>query len=140
MIFVSVQLWFVEFQRLYGSYSTVLISILGYLVTDVLDKMIQKQHNQLKPNRKLFIYSGHDTTLVYVMRALNITSQTTQKPDFASSIHFELHQNAQMQDDFEVKVRFYGHCLYDSQKEKNCRLFTYFCMFYSFNFDGDSNG
>lgn len=75
----------------------------GYLVTDVLDKMIRTKNNQLKPARKLFIYSGHDVTLVNVMRALNISSQTSNKPDFASALHFELHHNP-IDDDPEVKV------------------------------------
>lgn len=76
----------------------------GYLVTDVLDKMIKIKNKQLKPARKLFIYSGHDVTLVNVMRALDIISQTSNKPDFASALHFELHQNPLFDNDSEVKV------------------------------------
>lgn len=78
----------------------------GYLVTDVVGKMILKSSKQLQPNRKLFIYSGHDTTLINVLRALNITSQTTNKPDFTSSLHFEMHHNRNIEHDFEVKVDF----------------------------------
>lgn len=76
----------------------------GYLVTDVVGKMTLKSNKQLQPDRRLFIYSGHDTTLINVMRALNITSQTTNKPDFASSLHFEMHHNRNIKHDFEVKV------------------------------------
>lgn len=76
----------------------------GYLVTDVLDKMIQLKKKQLRPARKLFIYSGHDVTLVNVMRALDIISQTSRKPDFASALHFELHHNPIFDNDSEVKV------------------------------------
>lgn len=76
----------------------------GFLVTDVLDKMIQTKNEQLKPARKLFIYSGHDVTLVNVMRALGIISQTSRKPDFASALHFELHRNPTFDNDSEVKV------------------------------------
>lgn len=72
-------------------------------MTDVLDKMIRTKSNQLKTARKLFIYSGHDVTLVNVMRALNISSQTSNKPDFASALHFELHHNP-IDHDSEVKV------------------------------------
>lgn len=66
--------------------------------------MIQKKNNQLKPNRKLFIYSGHDVTLVNIMRALDIISQTTRKPDYAAALHFELHENPLLDGDLEVKV------------------------------------
>ncbi|XP_055306002.1 lysosomal acid phosphatase-like isoform X2 [Sitodiplosis mosellana] len=69
-----------------------------------VNRMTLKSDNQLKPDRKLFIYSGHDTTLINVMRALNITSQTTNKPDFASSLHFEMHHNPNDKDEFEVKI------------------------------------
>lgn len=76
----------------------------GYLVTDVIDKMMAKMKNQLKPNRKIFIYSGHDVTLVNVMRALNIIDQTTRKPDYTAALHFELHHNPHLENDLEVKV------------------------------------
>lgn len=73
-------------------------------MTNVLDNMVRIKNNQLDPGRKLFIYSGHDVTLVNVMRALNISSQTTNKPEFASALHFELHHNPTIDDNSEVKV------------------------------------
>ncbi|XP_055315614.1 lysosomal acid phosphatase [Sitodiplosis mosellana] len=79
----------------------------GFFVTDVLDKMVRKKNNQLEPDRKLFIYSGHDVTLVNVMRALDIIPQTTRKPDFAAALYFELHQNPLIVGDLEVKI-FYS--------------------------------
>lgn len=66
--------------------------------------MTQKSKEQLKPDRKLYFYSGHDTTLMSVIRALNITSQTTNKPDFAASLTFELHASTNVKDRFEVRV------------------------------------
>lgn len=80
------------------------IHTLGYLVTDVLDKMIQIKKKPLRSTRKLYLYSGHDVTLVNVMRALDIISQTSNKPDFAAAVHFELHRNPLFDNDFEVKV------------------------------------
>ena len=69
--------------------------------------MIQTKDDQLKPARRLFIYSGHDVTLVNVMRALDIISQTSNKPDFTSSLHFELHRNPTLDNNSEVKVRIF---------------------------------
>lgn len=66
--------------------------------------MTKKKNNQLKPDRRLFIYSGHDVTLVNVMRALDIIPQTTRKPDYAAALYFELHQNPILDNDLEVKV------------------------------------
>lgn len=76
----------------------------GYLVTDILDKMIQMRSNQSKPNRNLYIYSGHDVTLVNTIRALNISSQTSRKPDYGAALYFELHQNPDLANDLEIKV------------------------------------
>lgn len=67
--------------------------------------MVEKRDGKLKPDRKLFFYSGHDVTLVNVMRAMNIIDQTSGKPDFASALYFELHHNDALAGDYEVKVR-----------------------------------
>ncbi|XP_031618760.1 lysosomal acid phosphatase isoform X2 [Contarinia nasturtii] len=76
----------------------------GSLVTDILDHMLQLKNNQNQ--RNIFIYSGHDVTLVNTMRALDVISQTTKKPDYTSSLHFELHQNPTLDNDLEVKIFF----------------------------------
>lgn len=67
--------------------------------------MVEKREGKLKPDRKLFFYSGHDVTLVNVMRAMNIIDQTSQKPDFGSALHFEMHHNDALAGDYEIKVR-----------------------------------
>lgn len=66
--------------------------------------MLLRRSNQEDELRKLYLYSGHDVTLVNVMRALDIIAQTTKKPDYSSALHFELHRNPNMANDFEVKV------------------------------------
>lgn len=66
--------------------------------------MNEMQNNQFK--RRLFIYSGHDVTLINTMRALDIVSQTSRKPDYGSALYFELHQNPNFDNDLEVKVYF----------------------------------
>lgn len=77
--------------------------LLGSLVTDIYTKMLQKKDGNLKPNRSLFIYSGHDVTLVNVMNAMNIIAQTSRKPDFCAALYFELHENPILED-LEIKV------------------------------------
>lgn len=67
--------------------------------------MIKKRNQLLEPNRNIFIYSGHDVTLVSLMRALGIIDQTANKPDYAATLVFELHNSITYADDFEVKVR-----------------------------------
>lgn len=87
----------------------------GALLTEILDNMTKKRGRTLTPNRSIFIYSGHDVTLVNLMRALDIIDQTTMKPDYASALVLELHHSVTFKDDFEVKVQlnfnpFIFHC------------------------------
>lgn len=76
----------------------------GALVTEIIDNMVKKKFKILTPERSIFIYSGHDVTLVNVMRALGIVDQTAKKPDYSSALIFELHHSVTYDDDFEVKV------------------------------------
>lgn len=62
----------------------------------------------LVPDRSIFLYSGHDVTLVNLMRALEIIDHTSGKPDFGAAIVFELHHSVTFEDDFEIKVYFFN--------------------------------
>ncbi|XP_058467681.1 lysosomal acid phosphatase [Malaya genurostris] len=79
----------------------------GAIVSELLDNMLKKRAGILMPERSIFVYSGHDVTLVNLMRALNVIDQTTGKPEFAATIVFELHHSITFDDDFEVKVVYY---------------------------------
>lgn len=79
----------------------------GALITDVIDNMVRKRLKILSPNRSIFVYSGHDITLVNVMRSLGVLEETSRKPDYASALVFELHHSVIYDDDFEVKVSDY---------------------------------
>jgi len=77
----------------------------GAFLTDILNKMQNKRKRNLNPDRKIFLYSGHDVTLVNVMNSLGILDQTTKLPEYASALAFELHHSKSFSDgDFEVKV------------------------------------
>lgn len=81
----------------------------GPLVSRIFDQMLHKQ-NRKAPNKSIYIYSGHDATLMSVMRLLNLTNQTTRKPDYGATLAFELH--CPTDDDcsqFEVRVSFYAN-------------------------------
>lgn len=77
----------------------------GAFVTQVLESMTKRKLNILKPNRSIFVYSGHDVTLCNVMRALGIIADTAEAPDYAAALVFELHHSVIYEDDFEVKVK-----------------------------------
>lgn len=86
----------------------------GAIVTEIVDNMIKKRAHTLKPERSIFIYSGHDVTLVNLMRALTVLNQTSAKPDYGATFVFELHHSVIYEDDFEIKVRRRLFCEFGS--------------------------
>lgn len=44
----------------------------GFLIREMFDRFKQKSLSQLNPDRSLWIYSGHDTTIINVLSVLNI--------------------------------------------------------------------
>lgn len=62
---------------------------------------MEAKQNDLNNKRKLFLYSGHDVTIVHVLRTLGV--EGFLKPYFAASLIFELHKN-HSNDTYVVKV------------------------------------
>lgn len=60
------------------------------------------------PNRKLFLYSAHDTTLIPCLMALGIFDM--RWPPYAADITIELHQHRQSSEAF-VKVSYLGQVI-----------------------------
>lgn len=84
----------------------------GAFLTEILKKMQNKRRKNLNPDRKIFLYSAHDVTLVNVMNSLGILDQTAKLPEYASALVFELHHSKSFADgDFEVKVNYHQTCL-----------------------------
>lgn len=64
----------------------------GPFLQKMLNEWQAKVNSTLKPNkRKLFIYTGHDSTIVNIMHALKIWQR--QMPRYSAIIMFELHRN-----------------------------------------------
>lgn len=101
----------------------------GIFLTEVIENMAKKRTNLLNPNRSIFVYSAHDVTLSNVMRAIGITSETSEKPDYASALVFELHHSVIYENDYEVKVS--DHKVFISNGDKNILLS--FQLVYYFN-------
>ncbi|XP_030369768.1 venom acid phosphatase Acph-1-like isoform X2 [Scaptodrosophila lebanonensis] len=80
----------------------------GAFLTDIVKKMQNKRRKNLNPDRKIFLYAGHDVTMVNIMNSLNILDQTANLPDYAAALAFELHHSKSFSDDdFEVKLVYY---------------------------------
>ncbi|XP_037949491.1 lysosomal acid phosphatase-like isoform X1 [Teleopsis dalmanni] len=79
----------------------------GAFISEIHKNMLSKHKKNLNPDRKIFLYAGHDVTLVNVMNSLNILSQTAKLPEYASALVFELHHSSLFKNDFEVKIVYY---------------------------------
>ncbi|XP_076261962.1 lysosomal acid phosphatase-like [Rhynchophorus ferrugineus] len=64
----------------------------GFFIKTVTDLMQKALNGSNTPSINL--YSGHDLTLVHVMRALNLID--TIKPEFGASLVIELHNNSEI--------------------------------------------
>lgn len=64
--------------------------ILGPLIGEILEHMKQKSKGTLSPDRELFIYSAHDTTVANILMTLGLFD--TQTPPYTSTILLELHK------------------------------------------------
>lgn len=62
----------------------------GPMISRIVGQMREKQ-NGIAPNRSLYIYSAHDSTLLSIIRLLNLTDQTTGIPSYGATLAFELH-------------------------------------------------
>ncbi|XP_061925052.1 lysophosphatidic acid phosphatase type 6 isoform X2 [Entelurus aequoreus] len=78
----------------------------GPLLHAILLNMEEKlQGAYSQPNRKLFLYSAHDTTLIPCLMALGIFDM--QWPPYAADLTLELHQHQRTKEAF-VKVSYNG--------------------------------
>ncbi|XP_077473729.1 lysophosphatidic acid phosphatase type 6 [Stigmatopora argus] len=78
----------------------------GPLLHTFLLNMDEKlQGTSSEPNRKLFLYSAHDTTLIPCLMALGIFDM--KWPPYAADITLELHQHRRTKEPF-VKVSYMG--------------------------------
>ena len=75
------------------------LSFSGPLFQEILDKMEKKMSNEI--SQKVWMYSGHDTTIANILQALDMFSPP-QCPPYLSMILFELRKK---EDDFFVSVR-----------------------------------
>lgn len=87
----------------------------GFLVKEIFERFKNKSLSLLKPDRTLWIYSGHDNTIINVLNAFNVYKVNTRKenieidctiinfvstfqfhiPPFAASIHLEMYKEDQ---------------------------------------------
>lgn len=76
----------------------------GYLLAKILKDTVSKIQNILKPaERKMFLYSGHETTLGFMLDTLGVFKPHI--PPYGSAILFEVHRK---NDQHFIKVNVTG--------------------------------
>ncbi|XP_036337094.1 uncharacterized protein LOC118747212 [Rhagoletis pomonella] len=79
----------------------------GPFLKKMFTEMLEKREGQLTPSkRKLFIYTGHDTTVVNILSALKIWKR--QLPRYSVMTIFELHKNKDT-GEYYVEIYFRSH-------------------------------
>lgn len=74
---------------------------LGPLFNDILNRMKSISEKFYDSREKFYAYSGHDTSIAFLMAAFGIHLKTF--PKYASVVFVELHQNNK-NDEYYVKV------------------------------------
>ncbi|XP_014094596.1 venom acid phosphatase Acph-1 isoform X1 [Bactrocera oleae] len=79
----------------------------GPFLQKMFTEMLEKRNDKLKPQeRKMFIYTGHDTTVVNILSSLKIWKR--QLPRYSVMTIFELHKNKD-NGEYYVEVYFRSH-------------------------------
>lgn len=82
----------------------------GPILTDIFKHMQQKQDGKL--SRRVTIYSAHDTTLNFLMNALNVIDQTAIMADYGASLALELHCEYEEECTVNVRTQTNLSCIY----------------------------
>lgn len=94
----------------------------GPLLKEIVDKMSSKILGKLVPDRKMYLYSGHDVTLISFLRALDLDK--FEKPGYGAVILLEVTQETN-NEDYLVEVII---------KAKKLKILTIFSNFYEKRF------
>ncbi|XP_055589845.1 lysosomal acid phosphatase-like [Uranotaenia lowii] len=79
----------------------------GATFTEFIKIMKSKQAKTLSPDRSVFIYSGHDSTQVSLLDSMGMLDQTTDLPEYASTVAFELLENTGLPRELEIRMVYY---------------------------------
>lgn len=88
--------------------------ITGPLLKQINDNMAAKVRGELQPDRKVFLYSGHDFSILGLLGSLTRSRQLMPQPAFGASLAFELYRNARGEHIVKVK---YLHSFSDETPE-----------------------
>lgn len=106
----------------------------GPLVSKIVHQMSRFQSGD--SSRPVYIYSGHDLTLLSVIRLLNLSNETSILPEYGATLAFELHNGVEGGGGNQLEIRV---SLYYIITDMNAQII--FCkssiqqIMYYFNFN-----
>lgn len=77
----------------------------GVLLNEIVTHMKLKQNSTMKPDVKLWIYSGHDSNVAALLNSLNVYNN--KLPPYASSVIFELRKKKNDNSSLVVTVSYH---------------------------------
>lgn len=77
----------------------------GRLLKDMIDRLEGFVFGTSAQN--IIFYSAHDLTVSGLVQLLEIKDQTEARPSYGAMLDLELHENAEIADDLEVKIFYY---------------------------------
>lgn len=88
----------------YHNYDSVVKQInSGYMLQKILDDSYSKINNS--GERKIYLYSGHESTIGYMLDALGVQSEEVIPP-YGSAISLELRK---LEDNYYIRVKIQGN-------------------------------
>lgn len=93
-------LWIATKHFIYSLCSTVYVP--GGMYDELIDILLKKSNDTLAPDRKIYVYSGHDTTVIPMQVALGVDS-VIAPVRAGSALIVELHQDPDTSEHY-VKV------------------------------------
>lgn len=82
--------------------------LLGPLLKEIFEHLNAFNNNQ--DTRRAYFYSAHDITLVNLLRTMGFTDEYF-KPEYGSTLIFQLHATSNFTEDMELKVILYYKCI-----------------------------
>lgn len=87
--------------------------VAGFLLKSILEEMKEKISRKAPDNRKIYLYSGHEITIAFLLITLGVFDE--KPPNFGSYVIMELHK---LENDYGIKFHYQN---YDGQNPKILR-------------------
>lgn len=78
------------------------LNLSGVLLNEIVTHMSHKRNHTMKPNVKLWMYSGHDSNVAALLNSLNVYNN--KLPPYTSTVFLELRKKNNFNNTYAVTV------------------------------------